>query len=359
MAAGAISKPRIVELAERMHADIRRRHLKPGDPYLTAAEAARTLRVNKTAANRAMQLLAQRGVIQRRQRLGAIIADPEPTADGRGLGTVHLLVHQNYLKREGLYADGIVVGLQGVLPRAHIQFNFLPADDAAGYVEDLISRALASGKPEGFVLVRSSLPAQRAMARSGLPVVVHGTLYPSVRNLPSIDYDHAAVGRMLAEHTLRQGHRRVIVLMRERMLPGDHPFMDGIAATLGEAGLLASDVIYRDLPMDRDAVVDGLSGLLDAPDADRPGVIARSEPLADGAAAARAALGLTDREVSISVAHVYRRGAENPPAHPYVRPTLTPEEQGRRIGAMLAAAHADPTAPPRHETIPAVLQASA
>ena len=46
--------PRVVELAERLAADIRARGLQPGDPYLSAIDAARMLRVRLATANRAL-----------------------------------------------------------------------------------------------------------------------------------------------------------------------------------------------------------------------------------------------------------------------------------------------------------------
>ena len=51
--------PRILELADRLTADIHERLLKPGDAYLTTAEAARLLGISTTTANRAMQLLVK------------------------------------------------------------------------------------------------------------------------------------------------------------------------------------------------------------------------------------------------------------------------------------------------------------
>src|SRR3984957_16744093 len=118
--------PRIVDLADRILADIRRKRLRPGDPYLSTAEIARLLRVSGTAANRALQLLAQRQVLERRQRRGAFIARGPAGGKTVVVNRVHLLVHRDYLRAEGLLADGVVLGIQGELPQAEIQFNFLP-----------------------------------------------------------------------------------------------------------------------------------------------------------------------------------------------------------------------------------------
>ena len=42
MSAGYSQTPRIMELAQQLEADIRHRQLKPGDPYLSLTQAARS-----------------------------------------------------------------------------------------------------------------------------------------------------------------------------------------------------------------------------------------------------------------------------------------------------------------------------
>src|SRR5262245_1982988 len=101
---------KIVDVADQIVADIRRRKLRPGDSYLTTAETAHWLRVSGSTVNRALQLLAQRGVIQRRQRQGTLIADLESDSP---LRRVHLVVREDHLRTEGLWADGVLLGLQG------------------------------------------------------------------------------------------------------------------------------------------------------------------------------------------------------------------------------------------------------
>ncbi|MDR2756090.1 MAG: hypothetical protein LBC20_10310 [Planctomycetaceae bacterium] len=56
---------RTVQLADCLAADIRNRNLKPDETYYTALEAARFLGVAGAAANRALQLLEKRRMIQR------------------------------------------------------------------------------------------------------------------------------------------------------------------------------------------------------------------------------------------------------------------------------------------------------
>src|SRR5262245_26012159 len=129
-----VAGPRVVDVAEQILADIRRRQLQPGDAYLGTTETAQWLRISGTTVNRALQLLAQRGVVERRQRRGTTVRDPGKSRVGSGLARVHLLVREDHLRSEGLWADGVLLGLQGALPGVELQFNFRPQVDEAEYV---------------------------------------------------------------------------------------------------------------------------------------------------------------------------------------------------------------------------------
>jgi DNA-binding transcriptional regulator YhcF (GntR family) len=326
--------PPIVALAERIAADIRARRLRPGDAYPGTAETAARFRVSGTTANRALQLLAHRGVLERRQRSGTFVADPAGRA-APSLRRVTLLVHREHLRTEGLLEDGVVLGLQGGLPDADIRFGFLPAAEEEEYVARLIAEAMGPAGPEGFVLYRSSVRTQRQVRDSGLPAVVNGCLHPSIEGLANIDRDQAEMGRLLVTHLLERGAERIAVLFRDRPTAGDALLLDAAMQTAGAAGLDAGAVMLRFLPADEQAIGAAAAAILSA--AGRPvGFLCRSEPLAAGAAAAvgrRRQAGR--RRPPIVVADVYRRDPAAP-AFPHIAAEIGPQELGRRIGLMLA-----------------------
>lgn len=349
--------PRVIELADRIAADIRQRKLRPGDPYQTTLETAGMLGVSTTAANRAMQMLVKRQVLERRQRKGTFVANPGPMSTALSpLRRVHLLVAENFLRTEGLLADGTVMGMHDELPAAQMQFNFTPADDQAAYVDRMVAEAMRSGQTEGFVLVRASLDVQRAIAESGLPAAVIGSLHPSITRLPWVDRDHRLAGRLLVEHLIGRGVERVVVLMRDRMFQGDHLLLDAVCERMGEAGMGMSALTVRCLPPDRAAIRAATVQVLEARQA-RTGIICRSEPLAAGATAAAEDLKLRlGRDLTIALTDVYRKGSEAPPVWPHLLMTLTPEQVGQHIGRMLAQQARGEPVEPGHEIIPVHLK---
>jgi DNA-binding LacI/PurR family transcriptional regulator/DNA-binding transcriptional regulator YhcF (GntR family) len=344
--------PRVIELADRIADDIKRRKLRPGDPYLSTLEAAGLLGVSTTAANRAMQMLVKRRLLERRQKKGTFIAQPSATVDDAPLRRVHLLVQENYLRTEGLLADGTVIGMHGQLPSAQMQFNFLPADDQATFVERVIAEAMRSRQTEGFVLVRASLDTQRAIALSGLPAAVIGTLHPSVPHIPWVDRDHRQAGRLLVDHLLGAKVKRFIVLMRDRMFQGDHILLDSIGERLAQSKLALSSLTLRCLPADNQAIAAAVEELL-ARNGERAGIICRSEPLALGASTAARNLRLReDEDLRIVLTDVYRKGSEPPPVWPHLKMVLTPEQVGEHIGRMLAQQARREAVEPPHEIVP-------
>ncbi len=81
--------------------------------------------------------------------------------------------------------------------------------------------------------------ALQFLTKRELPAVVFGSLYPSVEGLPFVDRDQRRIGRLLAEHLLARGHKRILLLARQRMLPGDYLAIDAVRDTMDAAGLLA------------------------------------------------------------------------------------------------------------------------
>lgn len=327
-------KPAIIDLADRIQSDIQSRKLKPGDPYFTTSETARSFQVSGTTANRALQLLSQRRVLIRRQRAGTFIADPKTGRSSKSLNRIHLVVHQKYLEREGLLADGILIGIQKELPEAELQFNFLPHREEESYIEEIVNHALKSREPEGFVLQRAQVGVQRILQQSGLPTVVNGGLHPSITDLAHIDRDQAQIGRLLFQQLQQQKCERILVVLRDQVTAGDHLMLDAIQAEMGKAGFGVNQLCVRCLPADDLAIqISALDVLKQA--SGKLGVLCRSEPAVKAIAACMEAQSLSKRKRPALV--VADRFQSNNTSSPFcfIRACLSPEEYGQEIGKML------------------------
>ncbi|MDZ4818779.1 MAG: GntR family transcriptional regulator [Planctomycetota bacterium] len=327
--------PKIVELASSLERDILDKRLVSGDPYLSTANAARLLGVSTVAANRALQLLVKRDILSRRQRSGTFIADRKDGSNATSIERVHLLVHKNFLKSEGVLADGVILGIQEKLPHTDIQFNFLPTDDESPYTNRIISEVLNSPRVQGLVLVRAPLQVQRIVQSSGLPAVIYGTPFPSITSVPWIDRDHYHAGRLAAARLIRQGFRRLTVLTREKPMPGDYRMLDGVRDEMSALQLPICHIAWRSLPSDTEAVRYAVTDLL-KDNKHGQGFICRSRPLADGALEAIAAGGLNlGTDAGIVLLDVYQADARPTLPFHFIMPAMSPEITGQHIGNFL------------------------
>lgn len=325
----------IAQLAQRIESDIRKRDLAEGERYLNAGEAARRFRVSTNSANRALQLLAHKQVLTRRQRAGTFIrlAD-NGRAVHRQIGRVHLLVHERYLKEEGVLTDGIVLGIQSTLPGATIEFNFIPPDDEAGFVRSLLKEAMNSELTHVFVLVRASLACQRAIARAGLPAVVHGTPYPSIP-ISSLDRDWEQAAALAIEYLVKAKCRRYLVLSREIGSPGLHRSIDAIRNQLESKGVTQSQCVVRSLPTDDEVVTAEIEEVLRDHPRDKLAVIGLSEPLCEAALKhLKSPDGPRAGYEVLSLIH-YKRAGRPDPGYTHLMPVGTAEQMGADIGRIL------------------------
>lgn len=354
MSSGYSQTPRIMALAQQLEADIRHRQLKPGDPYLSLTEAARMLGVGSSTANRALQLLSQRKLLQRVQRRGTFIGSLQRDSSPGLLKRVFMLVHRSYLRQEGLVADGVLVGIQGVLPSADVQFNFLPATDPSEYVDGLIGEILRAKETAGIVLTKVPFVVQRAVKDSGLPAVVHGSLYPSIEEMAWVEQDNLGIARLIADYAAAQGSSHVCALTREVMFPGDNVVLRELGRLLGAAGRKTGDFSVSHLPDDRNAIIAEVAEIVQRHPTDLC-LLCRSEAKAEAAAAALEKLGLKGRRrPRLIVSGFYQRPKGGYP-WPYIFPTVRPEDIGAAIGRLLAAQVTDPRKTPAHIVIPVEL----
>ncbi len=347
MSTGYSQTPRIMELAQQLEADIRRRQLKPGDAYYSLVQAARMLGVGTSTANRALQLLSQRKILQRVQRRGTFIGSLQRESSPGLLKRVFMLVHRSYLRQEGLVADGLLVGIQGQLPGADVQFNFLPTTDPSEYVDGLIGEILRSKETAGIVITKAPFVVQRAVKDSGLPAVVHGSLYPSIEGLAWVEQDNLGIARLIADFAVSHGATHVAALAREVMFPGDNSVLQELGRLLGKAGFKAGNFSISHLPDDAQAIQTEVLRLIQRHPTDLC-LLCRSETRAEAALVAIDRLGLKGRRRPRIVASgVYQRPSGESP-YPCVFPTMKPEEIGAAIGRLLVAQVNDPKTAPGH-----------
>ncbi|MHA1547520.1 MAG: hypothetical protein ACTSYE_01170 [Alphaproteobacteria bacterium] len=226
-------RPVALRLATKLQEHIRKDGLKPGDTFLSAEVAARQFGVRKSVANQALQILAHRGLVVRKRKLGAVIA---PATDRQPELQRIVLVKQIDYPDSGAPSDGAITsGLQSIFPGADTQLFAASEPDPAKRIDQLIRNALQDRTPSGFIVMRGSPTIQASIADSGIPAVVHGSVWPGVE-LPSVNVDNRSIGVMLTEVLLTRTSGAILLLRRDRTSPGENELLQGTLDATRNAG---------------------------------------------------------------------------------------------------------------------------
>lgn len=227
---------RVQHLAHRLEQDIQRRGFRVGDKYITAEAAGQMLDVSRMTANRAMNVLARRKVLVRCRSRGTFIgpaADLLPAVDVK---TVHFITFVDDASELYLQVGAMLAGLQTAIPQVSLQSHCMPLQGALACVQREVEAARSNPSFGGFVLSLGTRQVQQYLAQSGLPTVVHGSVYAGI-SLPCVESDQDSVGRIMVRQALAAGHRRMVWVNRELWRRGDEVAFDGMLDEVHAAGL--------------------------------------------------------------------------------------------------------------------------
>lgn len=305
--------PRIMHLAEQLEADIRRRGLQSGDAYMNAAEVAGFLRISASTANRVLQILDRRGIVERAQKKGTFISNPDQEQPLHTIERIHMVTFQDSVKQSGLMTEPVIVGIQNSLPGSMIQFNFLPPLGNRDHLRRLLDEAQRSPDPVGVVLTRAPYHAQKMVEASGIPGVIHGYPQPTVTKLAWISIDYNAIGKLCADFVMRKKAKELIQLLPERpLLPGDYRLQRSVRHALAAAGYDSAAFRVCTLPVDEEAVHGWLREEIDGRKS-RPIVICSPEFLTASPSDALKRLGLKRTQYEVLVIDDHRMAVDTLP----------------------------------------------
>jgi len=323
-----------MEAANALEAHIRRSGLRPGDRYITAKEAGRFLGKSAMTAQRAMTLLAQRNLLERRPKAGTFIADAA-RSESR-LKCIHILLPEQFMgedKTMESYWERVhdeIAGMRLIIPHLSVQFNFIPHQDVT-YAREIIEPAHKNGLLSGVALVLSSRAMRSYFNTSGIPTVVEGSTENDLESLCWMTWDQKQIGYLLTRHLISRGHRRLATVMRDVWSVGEHHLHDGVGKAIAEAGLFSNALRIRSTPSERPAALDMARLLLTEEDTFPTGILCRNELQASCVTEVSESLGLADKiEVvlcNVALSHGTSR-------YTCIAPEISSMECGKAMGLM-------------------------
>lgn len=185
------------------------------------------LEVSRPVLREALRLLENGGSISREPHRVRRILSTSPGAARKRTKAILVLGGDHNLEKNA--DDPLVIALRESLAKHGIEHE-LQTHVAARMALDK-----AKWPPDTvWVLVAVSESTQRWFYERSIPAIVAGSTYPGVL-LPSVDMDHRAVGRHAVGQFLRNGHRRIGLVMTDRPRAGDIETEEGFAEGIGLA----------------------------------------------------------------------------------------------------------------------------
>jgi len=245
----------IDKVAAKLESDMRQRNLRPGDKYLTAAEASKQFSVSSMTMHRAMRSLAERDLLVRQRSRGTYVGPKFRSSNDvrHELDVIHVVMAMDYhVVTPNFSSDELVDELAKYLPDAVIEFHHTQKRGELRYVERVVKR-IGDNRREGFILIRCSRAVQSCVSESGLPVVVFGQAYPDLQ-ISCLKRDQESTGRLMAQYALEQGARHIVLLTHSSWRLGDNIMVDAISETLGAAGIRLESMKIRCVVAEREVI---------------------------------------------------------------------------------------------------------
>jgi DNA-binding LacI/PurR family transcriptional regulator/DNA-binding transcriptional regulator YhcF (GntR family) len=275
--------------------DMGSRGLKPGEPYLTAEEAAKLIGSSRATAHRAMKKLVEQRILVARPGSGTFIG---PKASGTSPLTaqpLHVLMPLGALGVGHETTASLIQLLQSIarnLGGVGVQFNAFPVGATLGYFRDTVAKPFQDGQIAAVILLGCHWTIQEFLKGEGIKALVIGSMFSDRQFFPSIDKDSVQGAEILVNNLVEKGHARFAVVAPASGLAGVDFFTDAVSRSLAAHGIPADSLSLRYCNGDRPMTGNRLRELLKG--ARRPtAVITDGEELANLAAATVASMGLS------------------------------------------------------------------
>jgi DNA-binding LacI/PurR family transcriptional regulator len=252
---------RLSQLASFLERDISSRGLRPGEPYLTAAGASELLGVSRMTANRALNLLARRRLLVRHRSRGTFVGPEIVPATTPDTKCVHYITFVDDNPAHQLPVGRMLSGFQSAIEGISLKTHILPLNMTPQKFRAEMETLSYGSKMTGMVITLGTREIQQAVVESGIPAVVHGSVYPGI-DLPSLEVDQEETGRLMAEQAIRLGFRRLVFVAREYWRRGDNLALDGIQQAAAAAGLGNASVMVRNVSTEAMALRVGVEEIL-------------------------------------------------------------------------------------------------
>lgn len=199
--------PLYYQLTERLRAQAR--SLSPGDRFPTDRDIAEQYDVSRFTAIRALKVLAEEGVVKRRQGRGTFVLEPK---DDLALQTIHLFVPRTLTHYARTRNYWFLERIQGVIDEAQehagLSLVHVPEDvDETAYVSHRIRNSKTGGVV--FLQLRDLGDLLAVVKRQRIPYVLLNVRAVGMTEYNAVASNESKGFHDAVDHLVGLGHRRI------------------------------------------------------------------------------------------------------------------------------------------------------
>ena len=216
-------KSKTAAIAEWLTKEITEGRFRPGEKIPSEYELAEQFSVNKKTANKAVSELVIRKLVERRRGGGGSIVCGNP-ALLKGKFAV-------FMSGKISYYSNLLHGFQEGAFRRGYDLYFYSSPDVTDFT--LALNRLKAEDPSGVIVTH----LQEFPADMPFPVLWVNNVPSNLRDCNQVRHDNRAGGRMLAEHLIGLGHRRIVYVAQNNV---EQPLLErcrGFREVLREEGI--------------------------------------------------------------------------------------------------------------------------
>ncbi|RKJ54234.1 GntR family transcriptional regulator [bacterium 1XD42-1] len=230
-------------LANLLRNELSKNGSKCGYRLPTEAELTRRYQVSRQTVRHALQLLAEEGLVQKRQGSGTY-----STGKVKDAARQQIAVVTSFL--DDYIFPTILHDAQGTFAREGFSTLVYATENRVGAERDILLQLLEN--PVGGILIEGSktaLPNPNAdlylrLRETGVPMVfLHGA-YTELASFPCISDDNYGGGYLLAHHLIAQGHQNLAGVFKSDDVQGPQRY-HGCISAIRDAGLPILDRCFR------------------------------------------------------------------------------------------------------------------
>lgn len=230
-------------LADQLREELATAGNKSGYKFPTEAELVRRYHMSRQTVRHALKLLADEGLVEKRQGSGTYSTGKTHGAQSRQIAVIASFL-DDYIFPSILHDAQAIFSAHGYSTLVYATENQVSTERRIllNLLEQPVSGILVEGSKTALPSPNSDLYLQ--LQHSGVPLVFLHSSYPELSGIPCVYDDNYGGGYQLAQYLIRKGHRKIAGIFKNDDVQGPQRYHGMVCAMLDADLFFSDDCFY-------------------------------------------------------------------------------------------------------------------